>query len=163
MKGIQFGQDWDGTRNGLFTQKAHNGNHGQSSIVEFTVLLALHNFRTNTTRVHLGPNQFRRGSTHHVMRLLQFLITFGNKNGSNNLPLACAYPKTKYRYTEIVQMRERLKEQCDQSSKIGIDFVFGQHTLAQRLRKKKTKIHELSQQGIFFFTNKKFPSFLSTP
>ena len=88
MKGINLGQDGDGSGNGMFGQEAHDGNHGQASIVEFAILLGSHDIRRNTAAVHLGPNQFGRGSAHHVVRFLQFGKGFGQENGANNLPLA---------------------------------------------------------------------------
>jgi hypothetical protein len=73
----------------VFRDKGHDGNHGETAIVQLTGSLDLESVSVNIGKVNLGKDNLGQVTSHHVMRLVGFRGEFSNKNGTNNLCLSC--------------------------------------------------------------------------
>jgi hypothetical protein len=89
LKGIDASKSRDRSWDGVFRDKGHDGNHGETAIVQLTGSLGLEGIRVNIGKVNLGKDNGGQVTSHHVMRLLGFRGDFSNKNGANNLGLSC--------------------------------------------------------------------------
>jgi hypothetical protein len=89
LKGIDASKNRDRSWDGVFREKGHDGNHGETAIVQLTRSLGLEGIRVNIGKVNLGKDDGGQVTSHHVMRLLGFRREFSNKNGTNNLCLSC--------------------------------------------------------------------------
>lgn len=73
----------------MLGDERHDGDHGETAIVEFTGSLSLDGLGANVGKVNLGKDNFRQLASHHVVRLFDFRGDFGNQNGGKDLCLAC--------------------------------------------------------------------------
>ena len=89
LEGIDASKSRDRSWDGVFRDKGHDGNHGETAIVQLTRSLGLEGICVNIGKVNLGKDNGGQVTSHHVMRLLGFRGDFGNKNGTNNLRLSC--------------------------------------------------------------------------
>lgn len=100
---------WNETSGSLTELKRRHllTDHGESSVVELSILLHLQCIGADLGKVHLGKDNFRHGSTHHVMRFLGLDGELGNKDKEDDLGLARigdGFP-----LVDGVQSRERFK------------------------------------------------------
>ena len=66
----------------------HDGNHGKTSIVEFSALLGLQCFSRDLGHIDRRENDGRHGSSLHVVGALGFSGEFGNEDSSQDLCLS---------------------------------------------------------------------------
>ena len=83
------GQGWDGSRDVGSGNKRHDGDHGKTSVVQFTVSLALHCGFIHAGEVDWRKNNGGKISSLCVVCSLRFGNDFSKEDGSNNLLLSC--------------------------------------------------------------------------
>mmetsp|Transcript_26563 Transcript_26563/g.56927 ORF Transcript_26563/g.56927 Transcript_26563/m.56927 type:complete len:207 (-) Transcript_26563:87-707(-) len=88
VEGIHTGKGRDGSLDVVGGDESHDSNHSKTSVVQFTGLLRLQCFGINSTEVELRENNFRCGSSLHVVSSLGFAGKFGNEDGSQDLGLS---------------------------------------------------------------------------
>lgn len=88
LEHVKAGKGGNRSRNVVGGNEGHDGNHGKTAIVQFTVLLSLQSFLADTREINRGEDNGGQRSSLHVVGTLGFRRKFGNKDSSQNLGLS---------------------------------------------------------------------------
>lgn len=87
LEHVKSSQSRYGSRDIVGGDERHDGDHGKSSVVQFTALLDLQCFGVNSRKVNRREDNGRHGSSLHVVSSLAFGSKFGNEDCSQDLCL----------------------------------------------------------------------------
>jgi len=88
LESVKSGKSRNGSRDVVGGDESHDTDHSKTSVVQFTVFLCLQYIGINSREVELREDNFRGGSSLHVVGSLGFAGKFGNEDGSQNLGLS---------------------------------------------------------------------------
>mmetsp|Transcript_22230 Transcript_22230/g.55042 ORF Transcript_22230/g.55042 Transcript_22230/m.55042 type:complete len:241 (+) Transcript_22230:134-856(+) len=88
LESVKSGKSRDRSRDVVGGDESHDTNHSKTSVVQFTVFLCLQYIGINSREVELREDNFRGGSSLHVVGSLGFTGKFTNEDHTQNLSLS---------------------------------------------------------------------------
>mmetsp|Transcript_22546 Transcript_22546/g.62903 ORF Transcript_22546/g.62903 Transcript_22546/m.62903 type:complete len:250 (+) Transcript_22546:78-827(+) len=91
LEHVESGEGWDGAWDGVGSDEGHDGDHGEASVVQFTVLLGLECGFADTGEVDWWEDDGWGGTSLHVVDSLALGGELGDEDGSEDLGLATVW------------------------------------------------------------------------
>jgi len=87
LEGVEAGKGRNGSWDVVFGNERHDGNHGKTTIVKFTILLGGKGGRRNAREINRREDNGWKWTSLGVMNILGLGDKLGNEDGSQNLGL----------------------------------------------------------------------------